>query len=657
VSEANTGRRITVIGIIVFALFAGLGTRLWFLQVAGGQQLAVQAQQNRDRPVTVPPLRGTIYDRNGVVLAQTMPVTTLTVDRQKLTPVERLTLEDNLGNLLGITAQQVDKLVDTTKYAPYLPVPVASNLTEAQSVYVAEHRDLFPETAITRTAVRTYPQGALGATVLGYTGQVSQADLTAHAGEGYTPNDMIGKAGVEQLFESQLRGTPGTDNVQVDSQGRAVDTVEVKKPVAGEDVVLSLDANVQRMAQESLQQGMDGAHSILDRSTGTYEQASGGAVIVMDARSGELLALASAPTFDPNAFVTGTGDKYVSDPGKPLVDRAVSTYAPGSTFKTFSSIAMLQSGIHSPGYTVDDVGCFKFGNDEQRCNAGHNSYGYVDLPRALTVSSDYYFYSLGNDFWNVYTRQEGGDNSANHPVGYAIQNVAKTYGFGENTGSGLDQNTYSAGRIPDLAFNQDLNKSSADATSRTWRRGDSASLAVGQGDVLVTPLQLADAYAAFANGGILYQPRLAKSLNESSAGLPSGKLGAVTHALDPIVRRQTGLSPDVRDSIMQGLQGVVDSREGTAYYAFQGFDSLPIAGKTGTAQVTNGQDTSWFVGMTNPQNDPNLPQYVVVSMVEQGGFGASVSAPIVRRVLEYLGGNSTPPPVGTQAAEGNGATF
>jgi len=342
-------------------------------------------------------------------------------------------------------------------------------------------------------------------------------------------------------------------------------------------------------------------------------------------------ALVSAPSFDPNALVTGGAPAEYFDPNGdlPLIDRALNGYAPGSTFKLFSSIATLKYGIRTADETYDDQGCFVFGNDQELCNARKESYGYVNLPRALTVSSDTFFYNAGNEFWNVY-RDEGQDTAPAHPRGNGLQETARAFGFGAPTGIALSGDQ--SGRIPDLAFRKEFNKDSEDPTDQTWRRGDSANLAVGQGDVLVTPLQLANGYAAFANGGTLQTPKLVAGIRASAAGLPPGELGKVVGEAQIAPPRPTPLTPEIRDPILSGIEGVTADPEGTAYYSFNDYDGVQVAGKTGTAQAgKDKQDTSWFVGITNPQNDPALPQYVVVAMVEQGGFGADVAAPIVRR--------------------------
>jgi penicillin-binding protein 2 len=313
-------------------------------------------------------------------------------------------------------------------------------------------------------------------------------------------------------------------------------------------------------------------------------------------------------------------------------------------------MATLKYGIRTADESYYDQGCFEFGNDQRLCNARKVSYGSVDLPRALTVSSDTFFYNAGNEFWNVY-RDEGGDNETAHARGYGIQEVARAFGFGAPTGISLSGDQ--SGRIPDLAFRKDFNAKAADPTDRTWRRGDSANLAVGQGDVLVTPLQLADGYAAFANGGTLRSPQLIAGIHASSAGQPEGTVGKLLSLVNVPAPRTTGLTADVRDPVLAGIDGVVTSGDGTAYFSFNNYEGLPVAGKTGTAQAggEGKQDTSWFAGITNPANDPAIGnQYVVVAMVEQGGFGADVSAPIVRRVIDCLNGNPDPVPVRTAPA-------
>ncbi len=646
-SQTNARLRLAVIGAIVVALFAGLVTRLWFLQVAGGERLAVQAQRNTEKIVAVPALRGRILDAQGRVLAEDAVVDAIMVDRQKLTPAKRATVVAKLAELLGRTPESIAAAIDTTKYSSFQAVPVAVDVGFEQILMIKEHPDDYPYVEVTRTTVRRYPQGTLAAHLVGYTAQISPDEIALRKNDDYQEDDKIGKTGVEQAFEYELRGKPELQKIEVDSQNRIVKVSEARAAVPGHDVVLTVDLDVQRIAETALQQGMEGARKVqnLDQKA-RFEtfKGTGGAVVVLDARTGSVVSLASSPTYDPNTFATGVVPAGILDPANnfPLIDRAMNPYAPGSTFKAVSAIAGLQQDFIAPGTTIYDDGCFEFGNDEERCNARKQANGQVDLGKALVVSSDVYFYSLGNEIWNVF-RGESRNGDTAHERGYALQHTAKEFGFGTPTGIGLagDQ----PGRVPDEAFNKMINKDRCDDSNCTWRRGDSASLAVGQGDLLVTPLQLAGAYAAIANGGTLYTPRIATAITENSTGMTGNQKPANVRALDALIKRKTNLTPEMRDAVLAGLRGVVNSETGTAYFAFQGFRTVPVAGKTGTAQRLGKQDTSWFAAITNPDNDPSLPQYVVVAMVEEGGFGSDVAAPIARRVIEKLAGNPAPAPV------------
>jgi len=668
-SEPNTRRRLVVIGLVVVALFAGLLTRLWFLQVAGGEDLAVAAQQNGDKIVQVPAIRGRILDAKGHVLAETMPVTSLVVARQQLTDATRPKLVANLATLLADTPENITKEIDNPNYPGYQSIPILQGVSDEIATALVEHSSDYPEASLESSYVRVYPADPatgqqLAAHVIGYVGRISPAEYAARKVDGYANDDIIGKDGAEKLFESELRGAPELERVQVNNRGLAIGSQVIRKAQPGHDVQLTIDLDAQRIAEESLQQGIDGA-----RRNG--KPANAGAVIVLDARTGAVVALASNPTFDPNRLADGTApDEWFDKNGAlPLFDRALNGYAPGSTFKMITAVAQLSgtTPVRNAADTYYDSGCFKFGNDEERCNAKKAANGYVDLARAITVSSDVYFYNVGNEFWKHYynnppdgeggIKEEGNTPSlglagdlAAHPVGYGIEVTAFNFGFGKPTGVGLSLD--GAGRIPTRSFNVDFNKNDPDPTSRTWRRGDSASLAVGQGDVLVTPLQLANAYAAFANGGTLYTPRLASAVLASGVGLTAGKLGDVVHSLDPQALRSGLLTPEVRSQVLAGLIGATNDSEGTAYFPFRGYSGPTFAGKTGTAQVANGKvdDTSWFVGFTNAENDPAQPQYVVLSMVEQAGFGSDVSAPITARIAEFLTGTAHPPAVQVGAA-------
>jgi penicillin-binding protein 2 len=563
---------------------------------------------------------------------------------ERLSSKQRDAVVGRLAEQLGITVKELRKRIQNPRASPFAPVPVAVGVSPDLVAYFKEHEHDFPAVDVRRVAVRSYPLGTLAAHVLGYVGQVNERELETHRGEGYQAGDVIGKDGVEQVFESVLRGQPRYLKLEVDAQGRIAKIIQDRKAIPGNDVQLTIDADVQRVAEESLEQGMLSARRVRDvTNEGKFElfHAGGGSMVVLDANDGSVVAMASAPTYDPSKFATGIPPeefRKLSDPSSnyPLINRAVQgQYAPGSTFKLITSMAGIESGVLDPNAPFDDKGFLDIaGGTQRRYNAGKKAHGTVILDSALTVSSDVYFYEVGRDMWQLY-------NKGDLKKGYAIQDEARRYGFGKPTGIGIPGEA--SGRIPDQKFKADFNRSNPDPKMRReqslWLPGDSVSLAVGQGDLLVTPIQLATAYATFANGGALYTPRLASALLASGTG--SDAPPQVVRELPPVKVVDTGLKSDERDLIMAGLTGAVGNSLGTAHAAFSGFELGTVAGKTGTAEAKPHQDTSLFVGIT----PVDKPQYVAVSVVEEAGFGSAVAAPTVRRVIEALQGNLNPGPV------------
>lgn len=643
--------RLTVIGVIVMFLFSALFARLWFLQVASDSNYAAAATSNRFRVVYEPALRGRILDRNGKPIVDNEPVDVLTFDRNKtMSSGVRKLVVARLAQLLGVTPKEIERRIEDPRASSVAPVHVATAIPPEVRTYVEEHEPDFPAVQVIRTAERAYPNGPVAANLIGYVSEINADELKAYKNEGYRQGDLIGKDGIEQTFENVLRGTPRKLKVEVDSRGRVVRTIEERKAVAGKDVKLTLDLDVQRMAEQSLAQGMDGARRLQDQNEkqrfASY-RAGAGAVVALDPNDGSVIAMASNPTYDPRQFAGGiTPEAFQQlerpESNFPLVNRAVQgLYAPGSTFKPFTAIAGLQTGQLDPNALFSDQGCLDIGN-QQRCNAGKTPHGMVNLPQALTVSSDTYFYDLGRDMWQHYnaslrerdTNKEAAD--AEIAKGYAIQDTAKAYGFDSPTGVGLPDEA--GGRVPDQLWKQRFNQNEPDPQQKRerslWLPGDNVSLAVGQGDLLVTPLQLASGYAAFANGGTLFTPRLASAVLEPGTGLDQPQ--PVVRNLPPQPLRSTGLTPETRQVIMDGLVGATTNPSGTAYAAFRGIGGPTVAGKTGTAEGTGKQDTSLFVGISPPEQ----PQYVVMAVVEEGGFGASVAAPIVARVFQGIAGSA-----------------
>ena len=650
--------RLSIIGIIVLALFSALFVRLWFLQVAASSEAAEAATRNRVRIVREPAIRGRILDAQGRVLVGNDVADAVTFDRSvPITVDEKELVIGRLAELLGVDTKQIENTIDDPRVAPFAPVPVAVDVPIETITYIVEHKEEFTDAVDTGPlAFRYYPHGNLGAHALGYVGQINPDELEALRDQGYRQGDLIGKSGVEQMFESELRGEPRIQRLEVDSRGRVVRVAEDRPPVAGKDVQLTLNLDVQRVAEESLRQGMEGAHGLrcVNEDSAQSCRAGAGSVTVLNATDGSVVAMASAPDFNPAEFGAGIPSETLEafqrpESGFPLLNRSVQgTYAPGSTWKPISALGGFASGHLTPQTTFYDEGCLEIG-DREFCNAGDQPLGSVDLARSLTVSSDVYYYDLGRDLWQFYNDEVNlGGESADR--GYAIQETAREYGFGEPTGIGLAGEA--TGRLPDQEFKEDYNKNNPDLAQReqnsVWLPGDSANLAVGQGDLLVTPLQLANAYAILANGGVQYTPRLAAAILEPRTGAEEAE-AEVVRLLAAQRVGEVELDPFLRAAIMGGLVGVVASGDGTATGAFQGMRD-DIAGKTGTAEVVNKQDTSLFAGIT-PVEPGAGPQYVTVAVVEEGGFGASVAAPIVRRVIEALNGNPNPAPVQARAAE------
>ncbi len=670
VTEGISRFRLTVIGVIVALLFVGLLGRLWFLQIAQSNTYVGTTTANRIRIVTQPSVRGAILDNLGRVVVENQLVLSIQIARGLSSSEQKKTVK-NLAALLNVPQSAILKQIHNPDLTPYEPIPVdAPNITYDTLVAIKERPELYPGVTATQRTARVYPYGALAANLLGYLGSVNAQDLKTHPDQHYTAEDVIGKDGVEQVFENELRGEPNMRRLEVDSRGQVVQTLLNQPAQAGNDVKLTMNIDVQAETDNALTQGIADVRGTQDTTITSHNQnfvAPGGSAVVLDARTGSVVAMSSFPSYPVDQFTNGippalfrpcTSSMTTTSTTSPsasqgpptcsLLNRATQgQYPPGSTFKLMTAIAALEYNQVQPGnadYSLDDNGCIKYGapgNYQQFCNAGKEANGIVDLTRALTVSSDVYFMSLGFKFYNTWDcgtpTCSFGSGHPNHDAGYGIQNVAREFGFGRPTGSGLPEE--GEGRVPDQQFKIALNQSSADPYSRDWLPGDSANVAIGQGDVLVTPLQLADAYAAFINGGTLFTPRLASEILRPDGQTPVRQLPTeVVHHIT--------VPDSIRAQILPGLAGVVSSGDGTGAAAFKGYSGLPIAGKTGTAQQPPPQeDTAWFVGLVNPNNDPTLPQYVVVVNVEQAGFGGTVAAPIARRIIETLSGNANPGPV------------
>jgi len=623
-----------VLAFMVVFMFAALTTRLWFLQVLASQQFSSLANDNQVRIVPITPVRGLILDRSGNVLVGNRPSTVVTIDRLAMNGHDEEVLY-RLTRLLHLPEQNLADRLNSIKYLPYQPVPVAEDVPKQAIFYIREHQNLFPGVGYELAAVRDYPQGTLAAHILGSLGEISPEQLKLPAFDGYVQGDVVGKSGIESTYEPWLHGTNGVRVIQVNAQGRVLnDDFGRQPPKTGQNVVLSIDDGVQQLAERSLDLGIRLARQTPDRNSGMLLRAPGGAVVVMDPRNGQVLALASSPTFDPSVFVGGISQSEFaafSDPQahQPLFDRAVQgLYPAGSTFKPFVAMAALRENFANPNGNYACPAEYTAPGDTSG-TVFHNwdpvNRGYIDLPTALAVSCDTVFYQFGWDFWVRYWDHGKRDL----PV---MERDLSKMGFGRPTGIDLSgqvpgTSAERVGVVPSAQYKEQLIKDHPELfrpDERQWLPGDYINLSIGQGFLQVTPLQMAVAYSAIANGGTLWRPHVGLRI-ETPDGKIDKRVAPTRIGRVPLSKKQVLF---IRDALV----GV--TTHGTASAAFAGFplNEYPVAGKTGTADIKPFQPYSWFAAMAPANN----PRYVVVALVEQGGHGATTAAPVVRRILQGL---------------------
>lgn len=618
-TDAKLGRRMMALAAVVAFAFAALVTRLWFLQVLAAEEYRDRATGNYVRLIPIPAPRGRILDRNGQPLVDNRRAVVITIDRQKVRDEEPL-LRD-LSGLLDEPMTELAKRLHDPDYLPYQPVPVYEGAPETVAIYLKEHAEDFPSVDFREMGVRRYAEGGLAPHVLGYLGQVSPEELEDPSFADLRPGQLVGRGGVEQSYEEYLRGTDGWLKQEIDATGELQGILGSREPTPGNELVLALDGEIQRLAEDTLAQAMDQARSI-PTLTGLLK-ATGGAVVVLDPNDGRVLAMASAPAYNPRVFLDGLSVQEFRELERPasnypLTNRAIAgLYPPGSTFKPFVAAAALKGGYASPtGFypcpadfvVPGDTSGTVFGNWKDADS------GVISFSESLIQSCDTVFYGWGLDFY--------ADRKAR---GEYMQHQLRQWGFDEL--NGIDIPGEQEGRVPDARWKQDIHAQYADLFPEpTWLPGDNINMSIGQGDVLVTPLQMATAYAALANGGTLYRPQMALRVQRPD--------GTTIRRFEGDVLGRVKLPPAYRTAILNALRGVVSSPSGTATGAFAGWNhaAYPVAGKTGTSEVPGKQPDSWFAAFA-PADEP---EFVVVAVVEEGGHGSQVAAPIVRRVLEGL---------------------
>jgi len=686
--------RVAALGSFALVMFAIIFFRLWYLQILTGEQYVQQAKVNDQRVLPIPAPRGEILDRSGTPIVTSTVANAVQIipsslpaavreqaaayqaalakaqaeyvaarDRLKAyeadlhashptraqgaelrtlrreaahirvvpipplpasaTPVRRLF--DRLAPVIRLSPRSIDeRVVAGITQLPYAPATIKTDAGREALTVLGERSNEFPGVRQQQVSIRRYLYGEMAAQVLGHVGQVSEPELKLNAFRGVQQGTVVGQEGLEYYYDRYLRGVPGAEHVQVNSAGEPVPAnLPSTEPIAGHSVRLSLDLGLEREGERALREGISIAQA-------SGKPANAGAYLAMDPRNGQVLAIGSYPGFDPNVFAKqltqSEYDGLISGAGAPLTDRAVNgQYPTGSTFKPITAMAALEAGVITPGEAFGAGSCIEAGK-EQFCNSGKTDYGARDLVEALKVSSDTYFF-------------ETGERANSH--GNIIQSMAHRLGVGQETGIDLPEEF--SGVVPDRRWRETRNREELEcerrehksscgyvAEVRPWSVGDNMQLAVGQGDLLTDPLQMAVAYSTLANAythegyGTVVRPHLGMEIDDAN--------GALVHELSSPPMRRVHLNYSYLSLVMEGLHKAASEAGGTSADVWAGWNQAlhPVFGKTGTAEHTGKADQSWYMCyIADPQGGHPI---VIAVTVEQGGFGAETAAPIARLI-------------------------
>lgn len=671
--------RVAVLGVVAFALFAIIFFRLWYLQVLSGEQYLRQAQVNKVRTERIAAPRGEIKDRNGNRLVVNEQATVITLDPRHVPDVEKQLAADwgkafaarerlrtrlerarnreirrlraagrdgaarrvkkvkiatvriprtpeamrplfrDLGRVIGMRPSTIQERVILGLWlAPYAPVKIKTGVADDVRDFLYERPDRFPGILPQQTYLRSYPDKGLAAQIFGTVGSISQDELDSGEFKGATSGEVVGQGGLERTYDSDLRGRDGLQRFLVDAQGNPKGSGQARPPVAGRSLKLTLDKGLQQVGQNAIARNGGGRP---------------GGFVAMNPNTGAVYALGSAPTYDPNLLAKpitkARYDAIFSEAaGSPAVNRAITgAYPTGSTFKPITALAALKAGVISTATAIPSPSCVTIAK-QKFCNAGGESLGTPDLAEALKVSADVYFYRLGQ--W------------LNDRQGQLIQTEARKLGLDKRTG--IDVPGEFGGTVPDRKWRAELNKKELAyekvhknvcppncvySDKRDWTVGDNVQVAVGQGDLQATPLQMAVAYAAIANGGKVVRPHLGMQVDD-----PSGRL---IRRIPGSAAKKIKIDPTARAAIMQGLHEAAASPGGTSADVFKGWpqNTLPVYGKTGTAErAGRPDDQSWYVAyVPGIKGDADRPPIVIAATIEDAGFGADAAAPAVCEML------------------------
>jgi penicillin-binding protein 2 len=605
--------RIAVMGGIALVLFAVVFFRLWYLQVLSGDQYVSQANQNQVREVRIQAPRGEIVDRYGRPVVTNRIARVVEVELSKLPPAgaPRQRLYRRLGGVLEMSPRRIQQtVIDQRKALPYANVIVKQDVPLSAMNYIKERQSRFAGVTVEPVFLRRYPYGPLAAQLLGYVGRIQRTQLSEERFKGVNQQAVVGQAGLEWQYDRYLRGRDGASLLSINSLGRSRGFLRRREPVPGRNLKLSLDLGLQKAGQQAVARAGHG---------------NPGGFVALDPRNGQILALGSVPSFNPSVFakpLSQTTFKALNSQanGAPLFNRAIAgAYPTGSTFKPVTALAGLSSGVIGTGTVINDTGCLTVGLTKF-CSPGNQGHGAVALTRAIQVSSDVFFYTVGRDLDSI--------------KGEPLQRWAHKLGLGRKTG--IDVPEEAKGNVPDRAWRAQIGRVEARcrrqkkvpscgiSDMRPWSTGDNVNLSIGQGDLLASPLQMSVAYSAIANGGRVVRPHLGLEVDDGQ--------GRLIQEIDPPASRRVKIPPAFRDAIMSGLHLAASTPQGTSGDVFTGWpqSKLPVFGKTGTAQRGAGQkDQSWYVCYV-----PNRTRPIVVAVtIENGGFGAEAAAPAARLIL------------------------
>jgi penicillin-binding protein 2 len=632
--------RIAILGGIAVAVFGVLFFRLWALQVLSGPQYLNAALNNQLRTIPLEAQRGPVLDREGRAIVDNRAATAVelwTADLPKKWPA-RL---NELGRLSKIISVPVNEMVAELKKRggdPATPVIVRESVHREQAQYLQERALDFPGVKLAPTYLRHYPYQSLAAQVLGSVGLIAPEQYQRLRHKGYRLSDKIGQGGIEARYDAYLRGKDGLTQVRVDALGRPrTRPITELNPTPGEAVRLTLDMNIQRAAERGIRAGIAAAHA--SNCVGCWA-ANGGAIVALDPRDGSILALASNPTYKPSVFASRDPKKLAPllnprvarEDNYPAVDRAIAgVYPAGSTFKPVTALAALEERLVSPTEPLPCTGVYHVYDKQGNVIPGGTFKNWdpfvsqqMTLPTALEASCDTYFYELGDRFYKLPAARR-------HP----FQEWAARFGFGHATG--IDLPGELPGLLPTPEWRQATYTPKTDPTQwrvdSLWKPGDSIQLAIGQKDLLVTPLQMARFYALIANGGRLVQPHVAADVEEVSTKQAPGRL---LHSFAPPPASTVKIDPLYLDTVRRGLYQATHGPYGTSTSVFGTFP-IPIAGKTGTAEksasipgFTGKLDQSWWCGYA-PTDAPTI---TVCAVIENGGHGGTAAAPAALKVFE-----------------------